>query len=142
MAEDVLAHCMDQGLLPERPAGVTVSLPLVGAAGASFSAPGQGGGLAAYGSEARAVTALPGADRVLGSGLTEAMVRFAVRHEYARTVEDVLARRARLLFLDAAQAARLAPAVAELLAAEIGPSVAAGAAASVFQRLAATYQLS
>lgn len=142
MAEDVLAHCMGQGLLPERPAGVTVGLPLVGAAGASFSAPGQGGGLAAYGSEARAVTALPGADRVLGSGLTEAMVRFAVRHEYARTVEDVLARRARLLFLDAAQAARLAPAVAELLAAEIGPSVDAGAAASVFQRLAATYQLS
>jgi glycerol-3-phosphate dehydrogenase len=29
------------------------------------------------------------------------MVRFAVRHEYARCVEDVLARRSRLLFLDA-----------------------------------------
>ena len=141
MAEDVLAHCMGQGLLPERPAGVTVDLPLVGATGASFAAPGQGGGLAAYGSEAGAVTALPGADRALGGGLTEAMVRFAVRHEYARTVEDVLARRARLLFLDAAQAARLAPAVADLLAAEIGPGLDAGAAASAFQGLAATYRL-
>ena len=43
-------------------------------------------------------------------------MRFAVRHEYARTVEDILARRSRLLFLDAAQAARLAPAVARILA--------------------------
>ncbi|XOT98166.1 glycerol-3-phosphate dehydrogenase C-terminal domain-containing protein, partial [Alcaligenes pakistanensis] len=30
-----------------------------------------------------------------------AMVRFACRFEYARTVEDMLARRSRLLFLDA-----------------------------------------
>ena len=59
-------------------------------------------GLHSYGSEAAAVLALPGADRELGAGLTEAMVRFAARNEYARTVEDVLARRWRLLFLDAA----------------------------------------
>jgi glycerol-3-phosphate dehydrogenase len=39
-------------------------------------------------------------------GLTEAMVRFAVRYEYALTVEDVLARRSRLLFLDAHEAAK------------------------------------
>ena len=43
------------------------------------------------------------------------MVRFAVRCEYARTVEDVLARRCRLLFLDARLAVRLAPRVAEIL---------------------------
>jgi hypothetical protein len=52
---------------------------------------------------------LPGADHWLwrdGSGgcLSEAMVRFAARHEMAREVEDVLARRSRLLFLDAAEA--------------------------------------
>lgn len=139
MAEDVLAHCMDRGLLPSRPAGVTVDLPLVGAAGAPFSVPGQGGGLAAYGSEAGAVAALPGADRELGGGLTEAMVRFAVRHEYARTVEDVLARRARLLFLDAALCARLAPEVAKLLATEIGPGFDVGEATRAFQALAAGY---
>ena len=49
-----------------------------------------------------------------------AMVRFAVRYEYARTVEDVLARRSRLLFLDAALARTLAPAVARLLLQENG----------------------
>ena len=41
-------------------------------------------------------------------GLTEAMVRFAARFEYARTVEDMLARRSRLLFLDAKLAGALA----------------------------------
>ena len=61
---------------------------------------------------------LPGAARELGGGLTEAMVRFAARHEYARTVEDVLARRSRLLFLDAALARTLAPEVAALLVQE------------------------
>ncbi|RYE50724.1 MAG: FAD-dependent oxidoreductase, partial [Hyphomicrobiales bacterium] len=40
--------------------------------------------------------------------------------EYARTVEDVLARRSRLLFLDAALAARLAERVAGLIRAELG----------------------
>jgi glycerol-3-phosphate dehydrogenase len=48
------------------------------------------------------------------------MVRFAARYEYARTVEDVLARRSRLLFLDAALARTLAPAVAALLQQENG----------------------
>ncbi len=48
------------------------------------------------------------------------MVRFAVRYEYARTVEDVLARRSRLLFLDARLAASLAPAVGEIVAQETG----------------------
>ena len=63
---------------------------------------------------------LPGAGNELGGGLTEAMVRFAARHEYARTAEDVLARRSRLLFLDAALAADLAPVVAGLLREETG----------------------
>ena len=52
-------------------------------------------------------------------GLTEAMVRFAVRFEYARTVEDMLARRSRLLFLDARLAAQVAPRVAEILQQEL-----------------------
>jgi glycerol-3-phosphate dehydrogenase len=47
--------------------------------------------------------------------LCAAMVRFAVQSEYAHTVEDVLARRWRALFLDAAQAREMAPAVAALL---------------------------
>jgi glycerol-3-phosphate dehydrogenase len=48
------------------------------------------------------------------------MVRFAARYEYALTVEDVLSRRSRLLFLDAALAASLAPRVAAILAEETG----------------------
>ena len=47
------------------------------------------------------------------------MVRFAVRHEYARSVEDVLARRSRLLFLDAKLAGSMAESVGEIIADEI-----------------------
>ena len=50
----------------------------------------------------------------------EAMVRYAARFEYARTVEDVLARRCRLLFLDAKLAASLADDVSHILQEEIG----------------------
>lgn len=48
------------------------------------------------------------------------MVRFAACHGYACTVEDMLARRSRLLFLDARQAIELAPAVAQSLREELG----------------------
>ena len=60
-------------------------------------------------------------------GLTEAMVRFAARHEQAWTVEDMLARRWRALFLDSQQAKAMAPAVAAILQEETGldPQLAA-----------------
>jgi glycerol-3-phosphate dehydrogenase len=132
MAEDVLQRAFDAKLLPERTGGVTAHLPLAGApavgaqqtalaAHTRISAPW---GLHLYGCEAGAVLALPGTDREMGgvgtTGLTEAMVRYAVRYEYARTVEDVLARRARLLFLDARLAASVAAEVALLLEQETG----------------------
>lgn len=44
----------------------------------------------------------------------------AVRSEMAQTVEDVLARRTRILFLDARTALELAPKVAEIMATELG----------------------
>ena len=50
----------------------------------------------------------------------QAEVVWAARCELARTVEDVLARRMRLLFLDADAARRVAPVVAALLARELG----------------------
>ena len=92
-------------------------------------------GLHSYGSEQPFVQEMPGADKELAPGLTEAMVRFAVRHEYARNVEDVLARRSRLLFLDARLAAKAATAVGAIVADETGtdPQVAA------FKALAADY---
>jgi glycerol-3-phosphate dehydrogenase len=141
MAEDVLAHAFEAHLLAARPGGVTVHLPLVGSPATSVpSTPlSAAPGLHLYGSEAAAVQALPGADRELGgpgsSGLSEAMVRYAARSEYARTVEDVLARRSRLLFLDARLAASLADDVATILRSETGvdPQLAA------FKALAAQY---
>ena len=100
-----------------------------------------------YGDEADALRALPGADRWLWrdaaaprSGLSEAMVRFAVRHEMALTVEDVLARRSRLLFLDAAEAGRQADAVAAIMADELGPGFDAKRSTADFKTLADRYQ--
>lgn len=137
MAEDVLAECFATGQLPERAGGVTVNLPLVGAPAAGEVRQGMNApqGLHSYGTEAAAVAALPGADVWLADGLSEAMVRFAVRHEYARSVEDVLARRSRLLFLDAQGAVVIAPRVAALIEEELGRD--AGLAA--FQSLARQY---
>lgn len=120
MAEDVLAHCRRAGLLPDGASGVSAGLRLVGGERTAAATIQGAPDLSIYGSEARVVSALPGAARELAPGLSEAMVRFAVRHEYALTVEDVLARRSRLLFLDAALAMELAPALAAILAEETG----------------------
>jgi glycerol-3-phosphate dehydrogenase len=139
MAEDVLSHCMAGGLLPSRAAGVTAALPLVGAPATGERALSDAPGLHLYGTEAPLVRALPGAERELAPGLTEAMVRFAARHEYARTVEDVLARRSRLLFLDARLAASVAPRVAAVLAEELGDAFDADASLRAFAQLAERY---
>jgi len=146
MAEDVLERCFDRQLLPRIAKGVTVQLPLLGAsrrAGVSLTqAPGEH----LYGSEVALLRSLRGADRWLWrdpesgqGGLSEAMVRFAVRHEMARSVEDVLARRSRLLFLDAAEAARQAGAVAAILADELGVAFDAAASQRAFEALARQY---
>ncbi len=47
-------------------------------------------------------------------------VIWAVRHEWARTVEDILARRTRALLIDARASMEAAPAVAKLMAEELG----------------------
>ncbi len=120
MAEDVLQRCFDAGLLPPRPGGLTEHHRLLGAPDPGAPAKPLHGppSLSLYGSEAQALSNAPGAGRSLGMGVTEAMVRHAVRAEHAHTVEDVLARRWRSLFLDARAAAAQAPAVATILAEE------------------------
>ncbi len=45
---------------------------------------------------------------------------WGVRYEWARNLEDVLARRTRALFLDAGASREIAPGVAALMAAELG----------------------
>ena len=47
-------------------------------------------------------------------------VLWAVQHEMARTVEDVLARRTRALLLDAKESIRICPEVARLMATALG----------------------
>jgi glycerol-3-phosphate dehydrogenase len=132
MAEDVLEQCFDSKLLKTRSAGATVNFPLVGAQQSdkkhsNIHSIGEAQGLHSYGDEAAFVESLLGSDHELSPGLTEGMVRFAARYEYARTVEDVLARRSRLLFLDAAQAGKLGVKVAKILQEETGqdPQLAA-----------------
>ena len=146
MAEDVLEHCFDHKLLPRRAGGVTVKLPMVGApahASVSMTAPP---GEHLYGEELAVLRSLPGADRWLWrvadsnqGSLSEAMVRFAARHEMALSVEDMLARRSRLLFLDASEAARQAAPVAAILAEELGTAFDATASRQSFELLAASY---
>jgi glycerol-3-phosphate dehydrogenase len=122
MAEDVLDHCFDSQLLPRRPGGHSAAHRLLGAGMTGLpptplhAAPG----MHLYGSEWAEVQKCKGLGNLLGMGLNEAMVRHAARVEFAQTVEDVLARRWRVLFLDAREAARMAPAVAAILAEELG----------------------
>ncbi len=137
MADDVLQTCFDKTLLANRSGCRTANLPLIGAqrgipvAHKMSDQPGN----KSYGDEIPILQSLPGADHALGGGLTEAMVRFAARYEFARCVEDVLARRSRLLFLDARLAASLADQVGQLLQEETGadPQIEA------FKALAAQY---
>jgi len=139
MAENVLERCAQAQLLNLPQTGSTQTLRLVGAGGdaQSLKPLHQPPGWHSYGAEAAFVQTLPGADDELCPGLTVAMVRFAVRHEYAMCVEDVLARRSRLLFLDATAAAGLATRVGDILTQEglTAPDVAG------FEALATQYLL-
>jgi glycerol-3-phosphate dehydrogenase len=83
-----------------------------------------------YGADQPALRALSAKDIALDALLHPRLpfrareVIWAARHEMARTVEDVLARRTRALFLDARAAMEAAPAVADLLATELNRSEA------------------
>lgn len=79
-----------------------------------------------YGSDISAIKALMESDQSMAEKLhpkydyTVAEVVWAVREEMALDVEDVLARRVRLLFLDARIAVEVAPKVAQIIAKELG----------------------
>ncbi len=129
MAEDVLDTCIQKSLLESRQGCSTHHLKLIGAGGPGMKTVPlcQPPGAHSYGDEQALLGSLPGASTTLCAGLTEAMVRFAARYEYAICVEDVLARRSRLLFLDARLAGALADKVGAILLQETGldPQIAA-----------------
>jgi glycerol-3-phosphate dehydrogenase len=84
--------------------------------------------LTSYGTDREKIKQLIEHDSTLSKKLIDGMtytfaeVVWAVRHEMARTVEDVLARRIRILFLDAKAAIQAAPKVAEIMAHELNHS--------------------
>jgi glycerol-3-phosphate dehydrogenase len=145
MAEDALNHAALIGELPERKC-VTETLQLHG--WTSPHAPARDEAVAVYGSDARHIARLieqdPNLAEPLAAGLPYqlAHVAWAARHELARSVEDVLARRTRVLFLDAQAAMDAAPAAATVLAKELGrPPEWAAAQVTEFRKLAAGYLL-
>jgi len=79
-----------------------------------------------YGSDADYMRDLVSDHPELGEKLHERLpftpieIVWSARYEMARTVEDILARRQRALFLDARAAVDMAPAVARILAGELG----------------------
>jgi len=121
MAEDAVDQAATLGDLPDKPC-VTKTLNIHGfhPNADKFEA------LSFYGSDAPAIRQLIREDSTLGGQLdaelpyVEAEVVWAAREEMARTVEDILARRTRALFLNAKAAIRMAPRVAILLARELG----------------------
>ena len=121
MAEDCVNQAAILGRLEERPC-VTGHLNIHG----FHSSAARFGRLSVYGSDAPAIEKLGEADPSLAGPLHGALpysaaeVVWAAREEMARTVEDVLARRTRALFLNARAAIEMAPRVAALMARELG----------------------
>jgi len=121
MAEDCVDQAATLGQLEERPC-VTRDLPIHG----FHQSARDFGSLAVYGADAVQIQKLMQDDPRLNEPLhpelsyVKAEVIWAVQHEMARTIEDVLARRTRALFLNARAAQEMAPAVAGLMASELG----------------------
>ena len=143
MAEDCVNQAAVIAKLDQRTA-VTETLKIHGAC------PGADafGALSVYGSDVEAILRLANDEPGLSAPLDAELpyigseVIWAVRREWARTVEDVLARRTRALFLNVRAAVRMAPAVASLMAGELGESeVWAAGQVSAFERVAAHYRL-
>jgi glycerol-3-phosphate dehydrogenase len=120
MAEDCVDQAATLGQLPERRCK-TQHLRIHG----YDENAKQFGQLAVYGSDAVEIQKIVRSDPRLGERLHPALpyvraeVIWAVRNEMARTIEDVLARRMRALFLNARAALEMAEPVAELLATEL-----------------------
>ena len=121
MAEDAIEKAIMLGGLPEREC-VTHHLPIHGF---RMDIDPYTDPMAHYGLDKEKILAIE-ENKTWKGWLSEKLqirksqVAWAVRQEYARTVEDFLARRTRALFLDARESLEMAPIVAELMAKELG----------------------
>ena len=143
MAEHAVDQAADFARLAERPCA-THTLHVHG-----FHANAeQFGPLRMYGADALGIQELIRVTPALAAQLhpalpyTAAEVIWATRHEMARSVEDVLARRTRALFLNARAAQAMAPEAARLMATELGWDTSRQAAeVTAFTALAEGYRL-
>jgi glycerol-3-phosphate dehydrogenase len=121
MAEDTVDKAIELGKIAKRKC-VTRKLKVHG----WRSNPNLADHMYVYGSDEPAILQMINENPALGERLSEkygytvAEVLWAVREEMAQTVEDVLARRVRLLFVDAREAQKAARRVAEVMAEEMG----------------------
>ena len=121
MAEDTVDKAIHLNLLEKREC-VTKNFHIHG----YMPDPDLNNHLYIYGADIPAIKALMESDQGMAEKLhpkydyTVAEVVWAVREEMALDVEDVLARRVRLLFLDARVAVEIAPRVAQIIAKELG----------------------
>lgn len=121
MAEDTIEKAIMLGGLPERNC-ITQHLPIHGF---RMDIDVHADWMAQYGIDKEKVLLIGEEEESLAGFLSEKLhiyksqVAWAVRKEMARTVEDVLARRTRALFLDARESVRIATEVADIMAKEL-----------------------
>ena len=144
MAQDTVDQAIVVGGLDPR-ACVTETLELHGF---TADAPASRHPRSMYGSDQPELEALEREQPELAAALHEKLpyrmseVAWAVRHEMARTLEDVLSRRTRSLLLDARAAVQAAPAVVALMARELGRDDAwQREQVEAFTALSASYRL-
>ena len=118
MGEDTINYAIDKGYLAQS-ISKSKDYPLFGATKTPEIYP-----LSVYGSDAPAIRALQeemqNFDKIHPALPSfQAEVIYQVRYEQAKTVEDILARRTRALFLDARAAIEAAPEAAQLMAQEM-----------------------
>jgi glycerol-3-phosphate dehydrogenase len=117
MAEDCVNQAATIAMLDERPCP-TRDLKIHG----WHPNASQFGHLSVHGAEAPQVLALGSTPIHPQLPILEGQILWAVRHEMARTLDDVLSRRTRALLLNARAALEAAPRVAQLMAAELQAS--------------------
>jgi len=141
MAEDCVDHAITLGGLDEK-ACTTATTHIHG----YYQDPDALGTLSVYGSDAPSILAMAENNPELAKPLhpdlpyIAAEVVWAARYEMSRTVDDALSRRTRALLLNARAAVAVAPAVAALLAKELGKDAPwVEAQVSAFRTLAGQY---